>query len=205
MLNDVGLLQPPNAIATSEEDTYKLAEEIGYPLVVRPSYVLGGRGMQIVFSRDTMGAYFNMLRSDMSGRQILDNLAKAPLLLDSYLQDAIEVDVDALCDGEDVYVAGIMQHIEEAGIHSGDSACSLPPFSLSADIIDELEKQAIALAKALGVVGLMNVQFAVKGSDIYILEVNPRASRTVPFVAKATGVPIAKIEVPTLAPSDLLT
>jgi carbamoyl-phosphate synthase large subunit len=193
LLNDVGLLQPPNAIATSEEDTYKLAEKIGYPLVVRPSYVLGGRGMQIVFSRDTMGAYFNMLRSDMSGRQILDNLAKAPLLLDSYLQDAIEVDVDALCDGEDVYVAGIMQHIEEAGIHSGDSACSLPPFSLSTDIIDELEKQAIALAKALGVVGLMNVQFAVKGSDIYILEVNPRASRTVPFVAKATGVPIAKI------------
>lgn len=193
LLNDVGLLQPPNAIATSEEETYKLADEIGYPLVVRPSYVLGGRGMQIVFSRDTMGAYFNMLRSDMSGRQILDNLAKAPLLLDSYLQDAIEVDVDALCDGEDVYVAGIMQHIEEAGIHSGDSACSLPPFSLPTDIIDELEKQAIVLAKALGVVGLMNVQFAVKGSDIYILEVNPRASRTVPFVAKATGIPIAKI------------
>lgn len=193
LLNEVGLLQPPNAIATSEEDVYKLADEIGYPLVVRPSYVLGGRGMQIVFSRDTMGAYFNMLRSDMSGRQILDNLADAPLLLDSYLQDAIEVDVDALCDGDEVYVAGIMQHIEEAGIHSGDSACSLPPFSLPTDIIDELEKQAIILAKALGVVGLMNVQFAVKGSDIYILEVNPRASRTVPFVAKATGIPIAKI------------
>jgi len=193
LLNDVGLRQPPNAIASSEEETYQLAEKIGYPLVVRPSYVLGGRGMQIVFSKDTMEMYFNMLKSDMSGHQILDNLAEAPLLLDSYLQDAVEVDVDALSDGEDVYVAGIMQHIEEAGIHSGDSACSLPPFSLSKDTIAELEKQAIVLAKALGVVGLMNVQFAVKDGDIYILEVNPRASRTVPFVAKATGVPIAKI------------
>ena len=193
LLQKTGLRQPNNTIATSEEDTYALAEKIGYPVVVRPSYVLGGRGMQIVFSRDALEMYFLMLKTDLSGRQILQNLKKAPLLLDSYLQDAIEVDVDALSDGDDVYVAGIMQHIEEAGIHSGDSACSLPPFSLSSDVIDELERQAVILAKALGVVGLMNVQFAIKDDDIYILEVNPRASRTVPFVAKATGVPIAKV------------
>ena len=117
----------------------------------------------------------------------------SPVLLDSYLQDAVEIDVDAICDGEDVFVAGIMQHIEEAGIHSGDSACSLPPYSLSDEIVDELKRQAIELAKALGVVGLMNVQFAVRDGDVYILEVNPRASRTVPFVAKATGIPVAKV------------
>ena len=184
LLQQTGLRQPANGLARSQEEALKVAHEVGYPLVIRPSYVLGGRAMEIVHDDAALERYM---------REAVVVSGKSPVLLDSYLQDAIEVDVDALCDGDDVYVAGIMQHIEEAGIHSGDSACSLPPFSLSEAIIDELERQAVVLAKALGVVGLMNVQFAVKGDDIYILEVNPRASRTVPFVAKATGVPIAKI------------
>ena len=184
LLQKTGLRQPANGLARSMEEAKNVAKDIGYPLVIRPSYVLGGRAMEIVHDDIALDRYM---------REAVVVSGKSPVLLDSYLQDAIEVDVDALCDGDEVYVAGIMQHIEEAGIHSGDSACSLPPFSLSADIIDELEKQAVVLAKALGVVGLMNVQFAVKDGDIYILEVNPRASRTVPFVAKATGVPIAKI------------
>ncbi len=184
LLQQTGLLQPRNGLARSNEEAVAVAKDIGYPLVIRPSYVLGGRAMEIVYDDAALDRYM---------RQAVVVSGDSPVLLDSYLQDAIEVDVDALSDGEDVYVAGIMQHIEEAGIHSGDSACSLPPFSLSADIIDELERQAVVLAKALGVVGLMNVQFAVKDDEIYILEVNPRASRTVPFVAKATGVPIAKI------------
>ncbi len=184
LLQQTGLLQPRNGLARSNEEAIAVAKDIGYPLVIRPSYVLGGRAMEIVYDDAALNRYM---------REAVVVSGDSPVLLDSYLQDAIEVDVDALSDGDDVYVAGIMQHIEEAGIHSGDSACSLPPFSLSADIIDELERQAIVLAKALGVVGLMNVQFAVKDDEIYILEVNPRASRTVPFVAKATGVPIAKI------------
>ena len=184
LLQKTGLRQPANGLARSMEEAKNVAKDIGYPVVIRPSYVLGGRAMEIVHDDIALDRYM---------REAVVVSGKSPVLLDSYLQDAIEVDVDALCDGDEVYVAGIMQHIEEAGIHSGDSACSLPPFSLSADIIDELEKQAVVLAKALGVVGLMNVQFAVKDGDIYILEVNPRASRTVPFVAKATGVPIAKI------------
>jgi carbamoyl-phosphate synthase large subunit len=184
LLQQTGLLQPRNGLARSNEEAVAVAKDIGYPLVIRPSYVLGGRAMEIVYDDAALDRYM---------RQAVVVSGDSPVLLDSYLQDAIEVDVDALSDGEDVYVAGIMQHIEEAGIHSGDSACSLPPFSLSVDIIDELERQAVVLAKALGVVGLMNVQFAVKDDEIYILEVNPRASRTVPFVAKATGVPIAKI------------
>ena len=184
LLQQTGLLQPRNGLARSNEEAVAVAKDIGYPLVIRPSYVLGGRAMEIVYDDAALDRYM---------REAVVVSGDSPVLLDSYLQDAIEVDVDALSDGDDVYVAGIMQHIEEAGIHSGDSACSLPPFSLSADIIDELERQAVVLAKALGVVGLMNVQFAVKDNEIYILEVNPRASRTVPFVAKATGVPIAKI------------
>ncbi len=184
LLKETGLSQPANGLARSQEEAMKVAKDVGYPLVIRPSYVLGGRAMEIVHDDNALERYM---------REAVVVSGKSPVLLDSYLQDAIEVDVDALSDGDDVYVAGIMQHIEEAGIHSGDSACSLPPFSLSSAVIDELERQAIVLAKALGVVGLMNVQFAVQGEDIYILEVNPRASRTVPFVAKATGVPIAKI------------
>ncbi len=184
LLQQTGLRQPANGIARSNEEAKAVASKIGYPIVIRPSYVLGGRAMEIVHDDTALDRYM---------REAVVVSGDSPVLLDSYLQDAIEVDVDALSDGDDVYVAGIMQHIEEAGIHSGDSACSLPPFSLSEDIITELERQAVVLAKALGVVGLMNVQFAVKDGDIYILEVNPRASRTVPFVAKATGVPIAKI------------
>ncbi|MEK9673348.1 MAG: carbamoyl-phosphate synthase large subunit [Rhodospirillaceae bacterium] len=184
LLNDLKLRQPANGLARLQEEAEKVAERVGYPLVIRPSYVLGGRAMEIVHD-------INALRRYMTDAVKVSG--DSPVLLDSYLQDAIEVDVDTLADGDDVFVAGIMQHIEEAGIHSGDSACSLPPFSLGPDIIAELERQSVALAKALKVIGLMNVQYAVKDGDIYILEVNPRASRTVPFVAKATGLPIAKI------------
>ncbi|MEP0337976.1 MAG: carbamoyl-phosphate synthase large subunit [Alphaproteobacteria bacterium] len=184
LLTDLNLRQPANGLARSQAEAEAVAERIGYPLVIRPSYVLGGRAMEIVHDLTALRRYMT---------DAVKVSGDSPVLLDSYLQDAIEVDVDALADGTDVFVAGIMQHIEEAGIHSGDSACSLPPFSLGPDTIAELERQSHALAKGLGVVGLMNVQFAVKDGDIYILEVNPRASRTVPFVAKATGIPVAKI------------
>ena len=184
LLQDLGLRQPPNGIATSEEQALQIAEGIGYPVVIRPSYVLGGRAMEIVHSAEELSRYINSA-VQVSG--------KSPVLIDFYLKDAIEVDVDALSDGDQVHVAGVMEHIEEAGIHSGDSACSLPPYSLPDAVVAEMERQTEALAKALKVVGLMNVQYAVQGETVYILEVNPRASRTVPFVAKATGVPIAKI------------
>jgi carbamoyl-phosphate synthase large subunit len=184
LLQSIGLRQPANDTAYSAEEAEAIAHRIGYPVVIRPSYVLGGRAMEIVHDTAGLQRYIrNAVR--VSGT--------SPVLIDRYLQDAIEVDADAVADGERVYVAGIMEHIEEAGIHSGDSACSLPPYSLSLDIIAEIERQTVALAKALNVIGLMNVQFAVKDGDVYVLEVNPRASRTVPFVAKATGVPIAKI------------
>ncbi|HEY4636233.1 MAG TPA: carbamoyl-phosphate synthase large subunit, partial [Rhodospirillales bacterium] len=184
LLQKLDLKQPANGIARSQQQAEKVADAIGYPLVIRPSYVLGGRAMEIVHDIDQLKRYMaEAVR--VSGNN--------PVLLDSFLQDAIEVDVDAVCDGEDVFVAGIMEHVEEAGIHSGDSACSLPPYSLSKKLIAELERQTALLAMSLGVVGLMNVQYAIKGDDIYILEVNPRASRTVPFVAKATGVAVAKI------------
>jgi carbamoyl-phosphate synthase large subunit len=190
LLQDIKLRQPPNGIASSEEQAVEIAEKIGFPLVIRPSYVLGGQAMEIVHTMDELRRYINTA-VQVSG--------KNPVLLDRYLKSAIEIDVDALCDGEDVYVSGIMEHIEEAGIHSGDSACVLPPHSLPYKTVKELEKQTIQLAKALNVKGLMNVQFAARKNeqsgeyDIYIIEVNPRASRTVPFVAKATGVPVAKI------------
>ena len=184
LLKDLKLRQPANGLARSEVEAIQVAGKIGYPLVIRPSYVLGGRAMEIVHDETALKCYMEKAVK-ISG--------DSPVLLDSYLQDAIEVDVDALADGDEVFVAGIMQHIEEAGVHSGDSACSLPPYSLLDEIVAELECQTIALAEALNVVGLMNVQFAVKDDDIYTLEVNPRASRTVPFVAKATGVPVAKI------------
>jgi carbamoyl-phosphate synthase large subunit len=184
LLRRLGLRQPENGTAYSEPEAEEIAQRIGYPVVIRPSYVLGGRAMEIVHDGAGLARYI---------RRAVVVSGTSPVLIDRYLQDAIEVDVDAVADGDEVYVAGIMEHIEEAGIHSGDSACSLPPYSLDEASIAELERQTIALARALNVVGLMNVQFAVKDGDIYVLEVNPRASRTVPFVAKATGVPIAKI------------
>ena len=194
LLMSLGLRQPPNGTARTLDEARKVAEEIGYPVVIRPSFVLGGRAMRIVYDGEALEKYM---------REAVLVSGDDPVLIDRYLSDAIEVDVDALADGTDVYVAGIMEHIEEAGIHSGDSACALPPYSLKDDVVVELERQTALLAKALKVVGLMNVQFAIKGGDIYILEVNPRASRTVPFVAKATGVPIAKIAARVMAGETL--
>ena len=195
LVNELGLMQPKNAAAPTREVAAELAEQVGYPLVTRPSYVLGGRAMEIV--RDETG-----LRHYLATAQI-EITEDEPLLLDHYLQNAVEVDVDAISDGEDVYIAGVMEHIEEAGIHSGDSACSLPPYTLADETIAALEEQTVALARALGVVGLMNVQYAIKDGVIYILEVNPRASRTAPFVAKATGVPIARIAAKAMAGEKL--
>ncbi|MEP4165885.1 carbamoyl-phosphate synthase large subunit [Maricaulis sp.] len=194
LLDRLNLKQPPNAIASSEEQARAEAEKLGFPLVLRPSYVLGGRAMEIIREIDSFDRYL---------REAVHVSGKSPLLLDRYLTDADEVDVDAICDGEDVWVAGVMQHIEEAGVHSGDSACSLPPYSLSKEMVDELKAEAVAMAKAIGVKGLMNVQFAVKGGEIYVLEVNPRASRTVPFVAKAIGQPVAKIAAKVMAGAKL--
>jgi carbamoyl-phosphate synthase large subunit len=205
LLMKLDLNQPNNGIAYSVEQARVVAGEIGYPLVVRPSYVLGGRAMQIIHDESMLQTYLldtvpglvpesikQRYPNDKTG-QINTLLSKNPLLFDSYLTNAIEVDVDALCDGENVFVSGIMEHIEEAGIHSGDSACSLPSRSLSNEMLDELERQTAAMARALNVGGLMNVQYAIKDGVIYVLEVNPRASRTVPFVAKTIGAPIAKI------------
>ncbi len=183
-LQKLGLRQPENDTVNNLQEALEVAAKIGYPVVVRPSYVLGGRDMRIVYSDDEVRAF--MALPGIAG-------AKHPVLLDKFLKDAIEVDVDALCDGENTIIGGIMQHIEEAGIHSGDSACVLPPHTLSSSMIEEIKEASRAMALELGVIGLMNVQFAVKGDDLYILEVNPRASRTVPFVSKATGVPLAKI------------
>ena len=180
----LGLKQPANGIARSRDEAVRVAERIGYPVLMRPSYVLGGRAMEIVDSLQQLDDYIQTA-VQVSG--------DSPVLIDQYLRDAIEVDVDAIADGTDVVVAGVLQHIEEAGVHSGDSACSIPPYSLPADIIAEIERQTVALARALKVKGLMNIQFAVKDGEVYLIEVNPRASRTVPFVAKAIGAPIAKI------------
>jgi len=184
LVNELQLLQPPNTTARSAEEAVPLANKIGYPLVVRPSYVLGGRAMEIVYNDDDLMHYMNTAVSVSND---------SPVLLDRFLSDAIEIDVDAICDGKDVFVAGVMEHIEQAGIHSGDSACSLPPHTLPADLQDRLKEMTHKLAFGLNVVGLMNIQFAVKGDDIFLLEVNPRASRTVPFVSKSIGLPLAKI------------
>ena len=194
LIKKLKLLQPPNATARAADEAVKLAEKIGYPLVVRPSYVLGGRAMQIVHARDELETYM---------REAVRVSEDSPVLLDRFLNDATEVDVDAVSDGKTVIIGGIMEHIEEAGVHSGDSACSLPPYSLSKKIQDELRRQTVQMAKALKVVGLMNVQFAVKGNDIYVLEVNPRASRTVPYVSKATSRPLAKIAARCMAGQSL--
>jgi carbamoyl-phosphate synthase large subunit len=188
LLHELGLKQPPNRTARTEEQALQLAQEIGYPLVVRPSYVLGGRAMEIVHGDKDLERYM---------REAVKVSEKSPVLLDRFLDDAIEVDVDCISDGTDCMIGGIMEHVEQAGIHSGDSACSLPPYSLPKTLQDELRRQTVAMAKALKVKGLMNVQFAIQGEGadaiVYVLEVNPRASRTVPFVSKATGQPLAKI------------
>ena len=184
ILVDLKLKQPPNRIAKTIDEAEKLAEEIGFPLVVRPSYVLGGRGMEIVHEKKDLNRYM---------REAVKVSHDSPVLLDKFLNNAVEVDVDAISDGEDVVVGGIMEHIEQAGVHSGDSACSLPPYSVSLEVQKKLIDQTKKLARALRVVGLMNIQFAIQGSDIYVLEVNPRASRTIPFVSKAIGLPLAKI------------
>jgi carbamoyl-phosphate synthase large subunit len=193
LLDRLKLRQPKSGIATSPAKARAIAEEIGYPIVIRPSYVLGGRGMEIVYDSAQIDRYLVRLTADLDRPSELAVSDRRPLLIDRYLTDAIEVDVDCVADGKDTYIAGIMEHIEEAGIHSGDSACSLPPHNLSAAVIAELDRQTRALALALKVGGLMNVQYAIKDGDIYVLEVNPRASRTVPFVAKVIGLPVAKI------------
>lgn len=194
LVNQLGLLQPLNGIARSRDEAVAVANRIGYPVLIRPSYVLGGRAMEIVDSEAQLDDYI-ATAVNVSG--------DSPVLIDQYLRDAIECDVDALCDGEDVVIAGVMQHIEEAGVHSGDSACTLPPYNLSDDIVAEMERQAVALAMALKVKGLMNIQFAVKDGSVYLIEVNPRASRTVPFVAKAIGEPVAKIAARVMAGTRL--
>ena len=205
LITELGLRQPENGIARSAEEAVNVAETIGYPVLMRPSYVLGGRAMEIVDTRAQLETYI---------REAVVVSGTSPVLIDRYLRDAIEVDVDAVADGDTVHVAGVLQHIEEAGVHSGDSACSLPPYSLPADIIAEIERQTAVLARALKVKGLMNVQFAVKASgrqpdpeqlDVYLIEVNPRASRTVPFTAKATGIPVAKIAARVMAGEKLAT
>ena len=184
LIHKLKLLQPPNATARTAQEAVKLADKIGYPLVVRPSYVLGGRAMEVVHAREDLERYM---------REAVRVSEDSPVLLDRFLNDATEVDVDAVSDGKQVVIGGIMEHIEEAGVHSGDSACSLPPFSLPKKIQDELRLQTVKMAKALKVIGLMNVQFAIQKGNVYVLEVNPRASRTVPYVSKATGRPLAKI------------
>ncbi|MGM0559579.1 MAG: carbamoyl-phosphate synthase large subunit [Pseudomonadota bacterium] len=194
LLGKLELKQPANGTARTLEEAVRWAEQIGYPVLLRPSYVLGGRAMEIVHDEGELRNYI---------RNAVKVSGSNPVLIDSYLREATEIDVDAICDGDQVYVAGIMEHIEEAGIHSGDSACSLPPYTLDDALIEEIERQTAELARGLDVVGLMNVQFAVQDRDIYILEVNPRASRTVPFVAKATGVPVAKVAARVMAGADL--
>jgi carbamoyl-phosphate synthase large subunit len=203
LLERLKLRQPKSGIATSPEKAHVMAESIGYPIVIRPSYVLGGRAMEIVHDTHQLDRYVARLAADLDRPSELAVSDKRPLLIDRYLTDAVEVDVDCLADGRDTYIAGIMEHIEEAGIHSGDSACSLPPHSLDRDTITELTRQTRELALALKVGGLMNVQYAIKNRDIYVLEVNPRASRTVPFVAKVTGVPVAKIAARIMAGESL--
>jgi carbamoyl-phosphate synthase large subunit len=198
LIDTIGLKQPTNRTALTTEEALQAAREVGYPVVIRPSFVLGGRGMTIVRDEDHM-------RETLEQTDVFKISGDDPVLIDQYLRNAVEVDVDAIADGTDVFVAGIMEHIEEAGVHSGDSACSIPPWSLGPDVIAELKRQTTALARELNVVGLMNVQFAIQAGQIYILEVNPRASRTVPFVAKAMGIPVAAIASQVMAGQKLAT
>ncbi len=194
MVERLNLRQPPNATVRSEDEAIRAAAKIGYPLVVRPSYVLGGRAMEIVYQEDELKRYL---------REAVQVSNDSPVLLDHFLNCAIEMDVDAVSDGKDVVIGAIMQHIEQAGVHSGDSACSLPPYSLPAHIQDEMREQVKKMALELGVIGLMNVQLALQGEDIYVIEVNPRASRTVPFVSKRIGVSLAMIAARVMAGKTL--
>jgi carbamoyl-phosphate synthase large subunit len=194
LLTKLGLRQPANATARDEERAIELAREVGFPLIVRPSYVLGGRAMEIVYEEDDLRQYM---------REAVKVSNESPVLLDRFLDLAIEVDVDAISDGQDVLIGGIMEHVEQAGVHSGDSSCSLPPATLTPEIQEELRSQTAKLARALDVVGLMNIQFAIQNGIVYVLEVNPRASRTVPFVSKATGRPLAKIAARVMAGKTL--
>ncbi|MCB9729022.1 MAG: carbamoyl-phosphate synthase large subunit [Deltaproteobacteria bacterium] len=194
LVQKLGLRQPRNGLARTEDEALRIAQAIGFPIIVRPSYVLGGRAMEIVYTLEDMARYM---------RQAVQVSPDHPVLIDEFLEDAVELDVDALADGTDVVIAGVMQHIEEAGVHSGDSACALPPHDLPEPVLDVVRDETVAMARELGVVGLMNVQFAVRGRTVYVLEVNPRASRTVPFVSKATGVPIAKLAARVMAGATL--
>jgi carbamoyl-phosphate synthase large subunit len=194
LINELKLAQPANATALSKDETLAAASRVGYPVLVRPSFVLGGRAMRIVYDEESLKSFLDEVHSVSRGH---------PVLIDKFLEDAQEVDVDAICDGENVFVAGVMEHIENAGIHSGDSACVLPPHTLSEDVIKDIKDQTVRLAKAIKVIGLLNIQFAVKGRQVYVLEVNPRASRTSPFVSKATGVPLAKIAAQIMAGKKL--
>jgi carbamoyl-phosphate synthase large subunit len=194
MVTKLGLKQPANATVTNLQQALKCAKDIGFPLVVRPSYVLGGRAMEIVYDLKDLERYL---------KEAVKVSNDSPVLLDRFLDDAVEVDVDAICDGEQVLIGGIMEHIEQAGVHSGDSACSLPPYSLSAEIQDVMREQVRQMALELEVRGLMNTQFAIKDNEVYIIEVNPRAARTVPFVSKATGMPLAKIAARVMAGTSL--
>jgi len=194
MIHALGLAQPPNATVRDPDQAVREAAEIGYPVVVRPSYVLGGRAMEIVYNEEDLRRYM---------REAVEVSNDAPVLLDRFLDDAIEVDADAICDGRQVFIGGIMQHIEQAGVHSGDSACSLPPYSLAPELLKQMREQVRRMALELKVVGLMNVQFAIQRDRVFILEVNPRASRTVPFVSKATGLPLAKIAARCMAGTSL--
>jgi carbamoyl-phosphate synthase large subunit len=203
LLDRLGLRQAQSGIATSPGEARAIADHIGYPVMIRPSYVLGGRAMEIVYDSGQLERYIARLASHLDRPSDFAVSERRPLLIDRYLSDATEVDVDCLADGADTYIAGIMEHIEEAGIHSGDSACSLPPYSLQPDTVAALERQTRELALALNVGGLMNVQYAIKNGEVYVLEVNPRASRTVPFVAKVIGIPIAKIAARIMAGESL--
>jgi len=194
VVEKLNLLQPANETAVSFEEAAEIAESIGYPVVVRPSFVLGGRAMEIVYDRDSLNRYMTYA---------VEASPEAPILIDKFLESAVELDVDAISDGETVVVAGIMQHIEEAGIHSGDSACILPPYDLDDAIIERVKEQTRALALELNVIGLMNIQFAIRDNDIFLIEVNPRASRTVPFVSKSIGVPLAKLAAQVMAGKTL--
>jgi carbamoyl-phosphate synthase large subunit len=195
LVEDLDLTQPPNCTARNKEEALRMGATVGFPLIVRPSYVLGGRAMEVVHGEEDLAVYMD------AAIQVSND---SPVLLDRFLDLAIEVDVDCICDGERVLIGGIMEHIEQAGVHSGDSGCSLPPFSLTDEVQKELKEQVVKLAKALNVIGLMNTQFAIQGDVIYLLEVNPRASRTVPFVSKAIGVPLAKIAAKTMVGEKLV-
>jgi carbamoyl-phosphate synthase large subunit len=193
-ISELGLKQPDNGTAFAKDEAMAIANRIGYPVLVRPSFVLGGRGMRTVYNDAELREYMDEAVSVSND---------APVLIDKFLDNAIELDVDAICDGEDVYIGSVMQHIEEAGIHSGDSACSLPPVSISAELQEEVKEQTAKIALGLGVVGLLNIQYAIHRGEIYLIEVNPRASRPVPFVSKATGVPLAKVATRVMVQGDL--